>query len=74
MSCLICSALTTISVACLNGSADIDVSLSVENLKQTPMDLMYLAHANFRPVDHGEQHYTANYDAGSVRVRRSARL
>jgi len=53
------------------GSSLLDVSLSVENLKQTPMDLMYLAHANFRPVDHGVLHYTASYDAAAVRVRRS---
>ena len=52
-------------------SALLDVSLSVENLKQTPMDLMYLAHANFRPADHGVLHYTARYNAESVRVRRS---
>ena len=52
-------------------SALLDVSLAVENLKRTPMDLMYLAHANFRPVDHGVLHYTARYDAESVRVRRS---
>ena len=53
------------------GSALLGVSLAVENLKQTPMEMMYLAHANFRPVDHGELHYTASYDAGSVRVRTS---
>ena len=49
----------------------IDVSVGVENLKRTPMDLMYLAHANFRPVDHGELHYTADYGPETVRVRRS---
>jgi hypothetical protein len=49
----------------------LDVSLSVENLKKTPMDLMYLAHANFRPVDHGELIYSAPYTAEAVRVRKS---
>ncbi len=49
----------------------IDVSLDVANLKKTPMDLMYLAHANFRPVDHGELFYTSKQDAKSVRVRTS---
>ena len=53
------------------GSALLDVSLSVENLKNTAMDLMYLAHANFRPVDFGELIYSAIYNADSVRVRRS---
>jgi hypothetical protein len=49
----------------------LDVSLSVENLKKTPMDLMYLAHANFRPVDHGELIYSAPATAEAVRVRQS---
>lgn len=49
----------------------IDVSLEVANLKKSPMDLMYLAHANFRPVDHGELFYTSKQDAKSVRVRTS---
>lgn len=63
--------LATASIGMTAESALLDISLSVENLKKTPMDLMYLAHANFRPVDHGELHYTARYDADSVRVRRS---
>jgi hypothetical protein len=49
----------------------IDVSLNVENRKKTAMDLMYLAHANFRPVDHGELFYTSKQDAKSVRPRLS---
>jgi len=61
----------TISTTMSAGSALLDVSVEVENLKQTPMDLMYLAHANFRPVDNGELHYSANYTAQDVRVRKS---
>jgi hypothetical protein len=34
------------------GSSLIWVSLTVTNLKQSEMDLMYLAHINFRPVDY----------------------
>lgn len=49
----------------------LDVSLSVENLKKTPMDLMYLAHANFRPVDNGELIYSASYTPEAIRVRKS---
>jgi hypothetical protein len=49
----------------------LDVSLAVENLKKTPMDLMYLAHANFRPVDQGELFYSAAATAATVRVRQS---
>ena len=63
--------LATARIGMTAGEALLDVSLSVENLKQTPLDLMYLAHANFRPADHGELHYTARYDAESVRVRQS---
>ncbi|MEM6987016.1 MAG: DUF4432 family protein [Pseudomonadota bacterium] len=61
----------TVSTSLAAGSALINASVAVENLKQTPMDLMYLGHANFRPVDYGELHYTAEYDAASVRVRQS---
>ncbi|MGB1895493.1 MAG: DUF4432 family protein, partial [Candidatus Puniceispirillaceae bacterium] len=63
--------LATAKIVMEAGSALLDVSLEVENLKNTPMEMMYLAHANFRPVDHGELHYSASYDAASVRVRRS---
>ncbi len=35
------------------------------------MGLENLGHANFKPVDNGELHYTADYTAKSVRVRRS---
>ncbi len=61
----------TISTAMTAGSALVDVEVAIENLKQTSMDLMYLAHANFRPVDNGELIYSTNYSAQSVRVRQS---
>lgn len=63
--------LATVETTLTAGTALIDVSVNVENLKRTPMDLMYLGHANFRPVDQGELHYTADYNANAVRVRRS---
>jgi hypothetical protein len=49
----------------------LDVSMQIDNLKKTPMDLMYLAHANFRPVDNGELIYSAPYTAEAVRARTS---
>jgi Domain of unknown function (DUF4432) len=49
----------------------LDVSLQIDNLKRTPMDLMYLAHANFRPVDNGELIYSASYKPQAIRVRKS---
>lgn len=61
----------TVHTTMTAGAALMDVALGVENLKQTPMDLMYLGHANFRPVDHGALHYSADYSADKVRVRRS---
>ncbi len=53
------------------GSTLCHVSLTIRNLKRTPMDLMYLAHANFRPVDGSQLVYSALADADHVRVRRS---
>jgi hypothetical protein len=35
------------------GSSRIEVDLEIRNLKRAPMELMYLAHINFRPVDQG---------------------
>ena len=49
-------------------SAMLDVSMAITNLLKTEMDVMYLAHINFRPVDHAELVYTADYDAEHVRV------
>ena len=45
--------------------------MTVTNLKNTPMEYMYLAHVNFRPVDHSRLEYTAPYDNQHVRVRTS---
>ncbi|MEZ4629965.1 MAG: DUF4432 family protein [Deinococcales bacterium] len=53
------------------GSSLLDLSLNIENLKATDMELMYLAHINFRPADHGELIYSAHKDKDSVRVRQS---
>ncbi len=61
---------TSTHLMAANGTL-LDVSLSVENLKKTPMDLMYLAHANFRPVDNGELIYSAPATPAAVRVRQS---
>lgn len=47
------------------------ISLTVHNLKRSPMEYMYLAHVNFRPVDHGELAYSARCTPEHVRVRQS---
>lgn len=50
----------------------IDVSIEVTNLRgAAPLELMYLGHANFRPVPHGRLAYAARYTPGDVAVRRS---
>ncbi|MEM7347723.1 MAG: DUF4432 family protein, partial [Chloroflexota bacterium] len=50
-------------------SSRMPVSMTVTNLKRSEMALMYLAHVNFRPVDHGHLIYSAPCDADHVRVR-----
>jgi hypothetical protein len=49
----------------------VDVQLDVRNLKRTPMEYMYMAHPNFRPVDNGRLFYSAHCTPQNVRVRRS---
>ena len=53
------------------GAKEVHVSLSCHNCKNTPMEYMYLAHANFRPVDGGRIVYSAKVSPQTVRVRRS---
>lgn len=53
------------------GSSLIHVSMTCRNRKQTPMEYMYLAHVNFRPVDNSRLLYSAAVTPQNVRVRRS---
>lgn len=53
------------------GSTVFTVSMTVTNLKNSLMPLMYLAHVNFRPVDYGKLFYTAHPTPEHVRVRAS---
>ncbi len=53
------------------GSAMLEVALEVENRKRTPMEFMYLAHVNFRPVDNGRLVFSAPCTAETARVRTS---
>ena len=52
-------------------SSRVPLSMTVQNLKQTEMELMYLAHVNFRPVDNGQLVYSAPCTTDTVRVRSS---
>jgi hypothetical protein len=53
------------------GETRLRASMTIENLKRTPMELMYLAHVNFRPVDGGRLVSTAPCIPGETRVRTS---
>ncbi len=53
------------------GSTLFDLSMTVVNLKNTPMELMYLAHVNFAPADGGRLVYSAQPTPQHVRVRAS---
>ncbi len=53
------------------GATTFPISISIHNLKRTPMELMYLAHVNFRPVDNGRLVYSAPCTPEHVRVRTS---
>ncbi len=51
--------------------SEIQVSISVQNLMKSPMELMYLAHVNFRPVDNGRLLSTSLCTPEHCRVRSS---
>ena len=46
-----------------------EIGLSITNLKASAMDLMYLMHINFRPINHSRLVYSAQYTSEHVRVR-----
>ncbi len=52
-------------------SSRVPISMTVTNLKRSEMELMYMAHVNFRPVDNGRLVYSAPCDPAHVRVRAS---
>ena len=47
------------------------LTLTIANLRHSEMELMYLAHVNFRPVDNGRLVYSAPCTPERVRVRTS---
>jgi hypothetical protein len=53
------------------GSTLFEVTMAITNLKHSDMELMYLAHVNFRPVDNGRLVYSAPCTPQHVRVRTS---
>ena len=53
------------------GSTVFQLSMTITNRKQTPMPLLYLAHINFKPVDHARLVTSAPSDPDHMRVRAS---
>ena len=51
------------------GSSIFSVSMTIHNLKASPMPLMFLEHVNFRPVDGGRLAQTVIADCENMRVR-----
>jgi hypothetical protein len=47
------------------------LSMAISNLKNAPMELMYLAHVNFKPVDNARLVYSAQCTPEHVRARAS---
>lgn len=52
-----------------DGATMMSASMEIANLKKTPMDLMYMAHVNFRPIDNARLAYSAPCSRETVRVR-----
>jgi len=53
-------------------ATELDIAVEVTNKRAAaPLGLMYLGHANFRPVDHARLVYAAAYTPQDVAVRRS---
>ncbi len=51
------------------GSMLLPISIAITNLREAEMELMYMAHVNFRPVDNGRLVYSAPCTPEHVRVR-----
>ena len=52
-------------------SSVMDIALTITNLRDAPMEWMYLAHLNFRPVEDGRLVYSAPCTPEHCRVRKS---
>lgn len=64
-----CNYLAEPGVKLYEGTSLLTISMSITNLKRSPMELMYLAHINFRPIDGGRLVYSALAKPEHVRVR-----
>jgi len=57
------------AVKIYEASALLDISMRITNLKKTEMELMYMAHVNFCPVDDAELVYSSDYTPESVAIK-----
>jgi len=55
----------------LHGESLLDVSITIENQSNYPMELMYLCHINFRPVDYGRIVQSADWTSKYIELRQS---
>lgn len=53
------------------GSSLIDSSITITNKSNYPMELMYMNHINFRPVEHGKIYQSAKWTNENMAVRTS---
>ena len=51
-------------------SSLMDISVSIKNMRATPMEYMYLSHINFRPVDDAQLVYSAKRDPEHIKLCR----
>jgi hypothetical protein len=51
------------------GSSLVDISLTIENRSYYPMELMYMCHINFRPVDNGRVVQSVDWDKEHMVLR-----
>lgn len=51
------------------GSSLVDISMEIENYSHYPMELMYMCHVNFRPVEGGRIVQSVGWDKENMKVR-----
>ena len=50
-------------------SSETEISMKIKNLSNKPMELMYLCHINFLPVEDSRIEYSARYSPDNIRIR-----
>lgn len=59
------------SITMNESSSVVDVNIEIVNMSNYPMDLMYMAHINFKPVDFGRIVQCVRWDRVSMKMRKS---